>query len=288
MSVKTQNTYPVSVPPRSDGARLHAAINKLEEGGEDEVHLMAGSLQFATPQEVCGLRALVDHAAENAALVHFDCPSKPDVHSYLERVDFYKDLPGNVTLSRSRRPSRRRDRQEQLIELVRIRSSQDVELLMNRVSMIAASQVGPGNVATAFATAIGAAAENVIHHANSPNGALIAAQRYERTGLELAIVDLGDGIPETLGRNPDHSGLSDLEAVERSLEDGVSSSGEEGRGAGLWEFVDRVGRGGSSTLGISSGYADLRISRQGGRHTRNATTPEHPVPGTWIWVRLQA
>jgi anti-sigma regulatory factor (Ser/Thr protein kinase) len=293
MTVKTQNTptnlsYNVSIPPRSSGAELHAAIADLTANPADEVRLMSGSLQFVTPREVCGLRALLDHAAANAAHVYFDCPADPNVHAYLERIDFYKDLPENVTLSRPVRPSRRRDRWERLIELLSIHTSEDVARLSSRVSAVAAAQLGSGPVAAALATGIAAATENVIDHANSPIGALIAAQRYEGKGLELAVVDLGAGIPTTLGRNPDHMGLRDLEAVERALEDGVSSTGEAGRGAGLPDFVNRVSRGGNATLGIASGCADLRLSWQAGRHTQNATTPMHPVPGTWIWLRLRA
>lgn len=286
MSVKSQNTYMVSVPPRSSGSHIHAAIAALAEP-QEEVRLMAGSLTFVTPREICGLRALIDHAAANADRVEFDCPIKSDVHCYLERVDFYKDLPENVELSRDRPRLGRWDRREQLIELVRIRSTEEVEQLMDRAWQVAKGQVGPGRVAKAFATAIGAATENVVDHARSPIGALVAAQRYTRTGLELAVVDLGEGIPTTLGRNPAHRGLGDLEAVERSLEDGVSSVGDAERGIGLWDLVGAVGRGENATLGIGSGRADLTLSWQRGRPTRNRATPACAIPGTWIWVRLE-
>jgi hypothetical protein len=286
MTVKTQNSYMVSVPPRSSGSEIHAAIAAMAEPHEN-VRLMAGSLNFATPREICGLRALVEHAAASAEHVDFDCPARGDVHRYLERVDFYEDLPNNVDLSRPRPTVRRLDQKRNLVELIRVRSTDDVETLMNRVSTIAMGQVGPGHVAKTFATAIGAATENVVEHAGSPIGALVAAQRYQRTGLELAVVDLGEGIPTTLARNHNHCGLRDLEAVERSLEDGVSSVDKPGRGTGLWELVEAVARGGNSTLGVGSGRADLTLSWQGGQPVRYATTPGYVIRGTWIWVRLE-
>ena len=286
MSVKAQNSYMVSVPPRSAAGEIHVAIAALEEP-QEAVRLMAGSLTFATPREICGLRALVDHAAMSAEVVEFDCPANAEVHRYLERVDFYEDLPDNVELSLSRPNLRRRNQESHLVELIRIRSTDDVEELMTRVSRVAKAEVGHGNVARAFATAIGAATENVVEHAASPIGALVAAQRYQTRGLELAVVDLGDGIPTTLARNPSHRGLVDLKAVERSLEDGVSSVEEEGRGTGLWELVEAVGRGDNSTLGIASGRADLTLSWDAGRPGRYATTPAHVIRGTWIWVRLE-
>ena len=287
MSVKAQNTYMVSVPPRSSGSEIHAAIAALDEP-HDEVRLMAASLWFVTPREICGLRALVDHAAAHAGRVEFDCPANSSVHRYLERVDFYKHLPENVELSLPRPHLGRWDTRDQLIELVRIRSCDDVEDLMNRVSRVVSGQVGRGHVAKTFATAIGAATENVVDHARSPIGALVAAQRYQRTGLELAVVDLGEGIPTTLARNPDHDGLGDLGAVERSLEDGVSSvTDDDGRGTGLWELVEAVARAENATLGIGSGRADLRLSWERGLRSRNAAVPSYAIPGTWIWVRLE-
>jgi hypothetical protein len=286
MTVKTQNTLVVSVPPRSSGADIHAAINRLD-GGDEEVRLMAGSLSFVTPREVCGLRALIDHAAVNAGRVELDCPTSGQVHRYLERVNFYDDLPANVELSRPRPRIRRIAREGNLIELVRIEGCDDVEKLMDRVSKVAAGQLKSRHLAMAFATAIGAATENVVEHAQSPIGALVAAQRYERTGLELAVVDLGAGIPATLARNAEHRGLDDLSAVERALKEGVSSVEGEDRGTGLWELSETVRKGGNSTLGIASGAAELSISWEGSNAARNASTPVHPIRGTWIWVRLE-
>jgi hypothetical protein len=286
MTVKAQNSYVVSVPPRSSASEIHAAMAALDMP-QSEVSLVARSLTFATPREICGLRALVEYAAAKADAVEFDCPANGEVHRYLERVDFYRDLPDNVELTVARPSLRRWNQESHLVELIRIRSTEDVEELMTRVSRVAQAEVGHGNVARAFTTAIGAATENVVEHADSPIGALVAAQRYQRTGLELAVVDLGDGIPTTLARNPSHRGLADLEAVERSLQDGVSSVEVEGRGTGLWELVEAVGRGDNSTLGIASGRADLTLSWEAGRPDRYATTPAHVIRGTWIWVRLE-
>jgi len=222
MRVKAQNAFQVSVPPRSSGAEIHSAIQMLR-GFREEVRLYAGSVQFVTPREICGLRALVDHAAGLARCVVFDCPVNDDVHRYLARVDFYANLPSNVMLSRPVPSLRRRDRRERLIEVVRIRTPDDVESLIRRVWDVAKAHFGGGSVAVVCATAVAAATENVIDHARSPIGALVCAQRYQRIGLELAVVDLGRGIPTTLRQNPTHARLTDLEAVERAIEDGVSS-----------------------------------------------------------------
>ena len=287
ITMKAQNpAHIVSVPPRYAAGHLHAAIKEID-GSQEDVHLLTGSVKFADPLDICALRSLIDHAAENARRVRVECPSDPSVHRYLERMNVYDCLPRNVTLSTPRPPIRRRNLGERLIELVRISTANDTEALMDRVNAIASGQFGRGTLATAFATAIGAAAENSVVHSQSPSGALVAAQRYERTGLELAVVDRGLGIPHTLTQNPLHSSLNDLEAVERSLQDGVSSSPNEGRGAGLWELEAAVAAGQGATLAIASGQADLSISWRAGRRTCNRTTPAEPISGTWISIRLE-
>lgn len=287
VEVKPQNTYDVSVPPRGTGDQIHATLAHIEATRPARVRLWAGSLRFVTPSEICGLRALMLSAAAVVDEVHFDCPRDAHVHRYLERIDFYKELPANVRLSDPRPPLTRRDREHQLIELVQILDDDDVTRLMSRVHTVACSAFGPRSVARACATAIGAATENANEHADSPIGALVAAQRYKST-LELAVVDLGNGIPATLARNPAHNGLTDVKAVERSLRPGVSSLVEEGRGSGLPQIVDDLARSRDATLLIASGHARLHISWQGGKRHKNTSRPRVPVRGTWIAARFEA
>lgn len=283
--MKPQIPYTVSVPPQMATAEIPVWIDGIDRR-RDEVHVMAGSLAFTTPADLCGLRALLDHAARHAATVYFDCPTSGDVHRYLTRMNFYEDLPGNVLLSRSVPQLRRKDRKERLVELSRINCVDDVEPFIGRAWEVTKGQLGSGPLAKACATALGAATENVLDHARSPIGALVAAQRYNN-GLELAVVDLGLGIPTTLRREPKYAGLSDLEAVERALDDKVTSTGKDGRGAGLYELVSAVGRAGNSTLVIRSGRAHLTTSVRSRIKDMQRATPSSPVPGTWISVRLQ-
>ena len=284
MAVKALKTYIVSVPPRSSGAEIHAAILGLEEP-HSQVQLMAASLGFATPKELCGLRALLEHAARHADTVWFDCPTDDHVHRYLARMDLYLDLPANVELSRPVPVLRRQDCRDNLIELSHIRDANDLLALLDRFWTVAERHFGTGSIAKAYTTALCAVVENVIDHADSPIGALVAAQRYERTGLELCVVDIGDGIPVTLRRNPEFAELSDLDAVRRALEDGVTSTGASGRGAGLAELCAAITRTGSTTLSIQSRQAHVNLSGDGGQTRVQLLTPRCPTPGTWISLR---
>jgi anti-sigma regulatory factor (Ser/Thr protein kinase) len=248
---------------------------------------MAASLEFATPREICGLRALVDHASGHAEHVMFDCPNSDDVHRYLTRMDFYANLPLNVALSRDVPVLHRQDRRRNLIELRRISTADDLETLLDRVWVVAQEQFGAGSLAKACAIAIGAATENVLDHAGSPAGALVAAQRYKSTGLELCVVDIGHGIPFTLRRNPEYADLTDVEAVARALDDGVTGTGAPGRGAGLNELVRTISRAGDAALSIQSAQASLQLTCRLGNRQIRQLTPQCPVPGTWLSVRLQ-
>ena len=195
----------------------------------------------------------------------FDCPASTEVHRYLARMNFYADLPPHVVLSREVPPLRRRDRRTKLFELVRIRTPVDVEQLMERVHQVADAHLGTGLAAAACATALGEVTANVLDHAGTPEGALVAAQRYKTTGLELAVVDLGAGIPTTLARNAAHRGLSDIDALQRSLKDGVSGIDEPGRGSGLADLVKAVGRAGTRQYSPQAFGKDPNLPQVAGR-----------------------
>jgi hypothetical protein len=155
------------------------------------------------------------------------------------------------------------------------------------VWQVAQPHFGNGPMAKACVSVIAAASENVLDHARSPIGALVAAQGYERTGLEVAIVDLGVGIPNRLRGNSQFGHLTDIEAVEHALRDGVTSTGEVGRGAGLAELIAAAEQVGRSTLVIQSGQAHFTVSSRDGTNHIYRTRPESAVPGTWISLRLQ-
>jgi hypothetical protein len=286
MTLKPVNAYSLSVPPRLGLTALHEAIHTLDETYV-EVDVHAASLRFATPLDLCALRALVDHAATCSDVVNFECPSLIEVQNYLGRMNFYVSLPSNVVLSRDPPAIRRNDRSARLVELCRVESCDDVQLLEERVWKVAQPHFGNGPMAKACVSVIAAASENVLDHAKSPIGALVAAQRYERTGLEVAIVDLGVGIPNRLRENPEFDRLADIDAVEHALRDGVTSTGEEGRGAGLAELISAAKRVGRSTLVIQSGQAHFTVSCRDGGNEIHRTMPGSPVPGTWISLRLQ-
>lgn len=282
---KALKSQTVSVPPRSSGSELHAAVAGVLTGDYDETRVMAASLEWTTPIELCGLRALIEIAAKHVDEVVFDCPMDNNVNNYLERMSLYEDMPANVRLSRDR-PQLTTNFNEKLIELRRVDSTHSVEAIVDTVQRAAYYTLGRGRIAKACGTAVAAVAENVLDHAESPIGAFIAAQTYRGTGLELACVDLGLGIPTTLRRRPEFAQFDDATAVQKALEDGVTCAAEDnrGRGAGLADLYATVRRAGHSTLSIQSGRTSVSV---GNSIAPQISTPRIAVVGTWISIRLQ-
>lgn len=286
MKVKTLKTYTLSIPPRDAYTVVPAAVAALD-GSYNRLDVMAGSLSFATPLDLCALRGLLHHASGACDEVDFDCPATSDVHNYLGRMDFYDGLPPQVQLSRTPPVLNRRDHRRRLIEICRVESIDDVQSLEGSVWEVAKGHFGTGPMAKACVSVIAAATENVLDHADSAVGAVVAAQKYRTSGLQLAIVDLGRGIPTTLRTRSEYRHLSDVEAVERSLVDGVTSTGEIGRGAGLAEVVSSAQRTRDSTLVIHSGRAQFTVSYRAGVPQVHSSSRGLPTPGTWISLVLK-
>lgn len=286
MKVKTMKAYTLSIPPRDAHTVVAAAVANLDDS-YTRLDVMAGSVSFATPLDLCALRGLLLHAAGLCNEVLFDCPVTSDVHNYLGRMNFYEGLPPHVLLSRTPPVLNRRDHRTRLIEVCQVASVEDVQELEGSVWEVAKGHFGTGPMAKACVSVIAAATENVLDHADSPVGAVVAAQRYRTTGLQLAVVDLGRGIPTTLRTRAEYRPLTDVQAVQQALVDGVTSTGEEGRGAGLAEIISSARRTKNSTVVIQSGRAQVTLSCSDGTVRAYSSSPAVPTPGTWISLVLK-
>lgn len=285
MTVKTQNTMAVSIPPVTEPAELLRGIDRLAD--VDELRIYASGLRFVRPLGLCLLRALLHRGAERADAVVFEVPDSDEVHMYLARMDFYVGHPSNVVLSRPAPSHNRRDRSDALIELARIERSPQVERLMQQVALVSEDLGGP-SVSKACAVAVAEATANVLEHADSNLGAFVAAQRYPGGGLELAVADLGIGFATSLAKNPAFRDVSDLKALVRSIEPGVSSIiGDAGRGLGLPALVEEIAKVHYAELSLRSGAAELIVESKNGKSEKRKVIHEWRAPGTTIRLRLE-
>lgn len=126
-------------------------------------------------------------------------------------------------------------------------------------------------------------AENVVHHAEAPDGGYAAAQGWPKRGkFEVGIVDLGIGVTASLRKNPSYADLDDdMEAVRTALESGVTSTPERNAGIGLF-ITEQLLRANGGILLLRSGTgAAMRGARE---KTWRASTA---LPGTLVTIRAR-
>ena len=129
----------------------------------------------------------------------------------------------------------------------------------------------------AFEWAVNEITDNVLQHAGSPQGGLVQLNHYPNAHwLEFAVADAGKGIPDTIRTT--RSGLTDPQALELSVRQGITRDKEVGQGNGLFGTfqASRVGEG---DFTIHSGYASIGSDME-------AKAERVPVNGTLVVVRL--
>lgn len=118
--------------------------------------------------------------------------------------------------------------------------------------------------------------DNVLRHADCSQGGLVQLSQYPaRQQLEFVVADGGRGIPRAMRTT--RPGISDVEALELSIERGITSTAE-GMGHGLFG-THQASNVGTGTFAIHSGYASIG-SESGARDEST------PVSGTLVIVRL--
>ncbi len=107
---------------------------------------------------------------------------------------------------------------------------------------------------------------NVIEHAESPHGAFVAAQYYEKSNsIRIGIADVGVGIKKTIGRS--HRVSGDLSAIGLALTPGITGTTareggtEQNAGAGLF-FIKSIASINGDFFAIYSGSALYKLLRQ--------------------------
>ena len=129
----------------------------------------------------------------------------------------------------------------------------------------------------AFEWAVNEVTDNVLQHANSPLGGLVQLSHYPNAQwLEFVVADAGRGIPDSIRTT--RSEMSDPEAVELSIERGITRDKHAGQGNGLFG-THRAATVGEGDFEIHSGYASLRADLRG-------KDERIPYRGTLVVVRL--
>jgi hypothetical protein len=114
--------------------------------------------------------------------------------------------------------------------------------------------------------------DNVLMHSNCPDGGVLQLTSKQNAKLiEFVVADAGDGIPKSLGSSRFHIS-SDVEALSRAIEQGVTRDQAIGQGNGLWGSY-RIALKSGGKFDIHSGYATLYYTANAGMHTRSEQVP---------------
>lgn len=136
------------------------------------------------------------------------------------------------------------------------------------------------------ATVLAEAANNVVHHAQSPVGgfAIVQQRRMQLTGfrthyIEIAVADPGRGIAASFGQPPEDA----QGAIVHAMTEGVTTTGVKHRGIGLSEVARVVRSGTARGLRIHSDYGDFAITP---KVTQTSNTALNRFPGTVLTVLM--
>jgi anti-sigma regulatory factor (Ser/Thr protein kinase) len=124
--------------------------------------------------------------------------------------------------------------------------------------------------------------ENVYFHADTTHGGFAAAQSFRNTReIEVAIVDLGIGIAESLRQNPEHAleASDDLSAIRAAIRPLVTATPERNSGYGL-AFTRFLMEMNSGRLIVWSGEGWVQCGEKYAEKTKDR------MPGTVVALRL--
>lgn len=221
------------------------------------------SIRFVDPYVLLLLELLVLRAAEEGRRLRIEWPEAPSVRRWMAAMGFFAEI-GEAAASAS--------------------SARNVRSALQPIATIA-DEAGVGRVVEGFHLRLAERYpltessrraltamlielfQNIPHHSNAtgrvadPHG-IAAMQDYEDS-IFVAVADKGVGLRGSLGLRPGCEGISDSQAANAILRDGLSRFSDAGRGGELKRIVGVV-RSWDGTFALRSGAALLYFDDRGG------------------------
>lgn len=179
-----------------------------------------------------------------------------------------------------------------LLEVTPLTDAWAVEELADKVPKLFAGKGGDAKKLRALHFAFGELCDNAASHSNS-SPFFVAAQRY--TGatsgpparLELAVADVGIGIPSHLRGNPEYAGIAeDSEAIKLAVRPGVTGTRDR-RGYGFHDILTEAEGVGRGEVIVYSGRGAGVLPFGDEERRKRFTSLESEIKGTAIEIRLQ-
>ena len=153
----------------------------------------------------------------------------------------------------------------------------EIELLANQMEELFHTELmGYGGILETCHTIFSELATNVLNHADSAGGYVLAQQYNYRDGpiVEIAVADCGIGIHASLQKNRNHEQIvSDADAIELAVKEGVSSLDDRWRGYGLYYVTDGVKQNNNREMTIRSRHGTMTLQGNGKISKREDDSP---------------
>lgn len=154
------------------------------------------------------------------------------------------------------------------LPITQVKTQQDSTAAIANISAMLHLQDDPDSLA-AVQFCISELLRNVLEHANSPDGAFVAAHRYAEKGVHrvtIAVADAGQGIPSHLARAHPEAADDDSVAIGLAMQPGVTGAQPtsygtpDNAGAGLY-ITRSIAKGTGGYFLLYSGSAAYRLRR---------------------------
>lgn len=258
--------------------RLLAAIrNAVNNAGFSELSMDMKACTKAWPDPMLQLCAQVLAYRDSGIYIGLDLPENPNLKRLFINTNW-------AHLIDPRRYDEGKFRGHSKIPATQYRTPTEQQNIVNQVVMtaLATTKNCERSEIRAFEWAINEVTDNVLVHANSSSGGLVQVSYFhKRRQIMFAVADAGSTIPTTLREGyPDI--LSDTDALDRALREGVTRDPSVGQGNGLFGTFEICQKGGGSFV-LNSGHALAMYGPDKGLHIKNQ---QIPYGGTLVVAQL--
>ena len=230
-----------------------------------------GPVEFIKPVGVVALLATLERLTKlfKMSSLTFSLPEDPEVQQYLRMAGVFDVMRRLISFSNIQPedviPERPPERP--MVPCRYFDSESDVEQIANQMEEDFETVLpGRGSILGTCHTAFSELATNVIYHAESGGGYVLAQQYNYSSGpmVEIAVADCGIGIQASLQKNQKYNHiLSDEDAIEEAIKEGVSSLEDSYRGYGLYHVTHDVKGNDNRQLTIRSGCGTMVLQGNG-------------------------
>ena len=231
----------------------------LEQNAES---LDLRDVRFVDPYALLLLELLVLEAAENRRAPRIEWPEASVVRRWMNAMGFFAHVGGTPT------PPTARDTRSALQPITAIADEDGISRVVDGFHHRLAERYPLTESSRRTLTAMMIELfQNIPHHSNAtgriadPHG-IAAMQDYEDS-IFLAIADKGVGLRGSLGLREGYERITDSQALNAILRDGLSRFADAGRGGELKRIVGVV-RSWDGAFALRSGSALLYFDEQGG------------------------